>query len=366
MWIYWVLFALPALIALHYLHVNTLPSRGALLGFTIFITIIVGLRYDVGVDWGNYIAHYELAMDASLYDAVTTTDSAFGLLNWFASLIGLNVWLVNLVCAGILAAGLLQLARRTPHPWVALTISIPQIVIVVGMGYTRQSAAIGCICLALVAMDERRLVRFLVFVFAAALFHRTAIIMLFLGLLGTDMRRLGVGKAVKSILRWLLVVAMGGIGYLLFLSETRENLAETYISSRMISDGTYPRVMMNITAAVAYLLLIRPRQPPGSFFRTFWTSYARTAIPFVVAIIMLPPLTAIDRLALYWMPLQIYACGHLPAAVTGSGLKGVAGVGILVTYGVTQYVWFTYANYSWAWKPYHFYPIDVWMRGMPL
>jgi hypothetical protein len=303
---------------------------------------------------------------ASIYDAATSSEAAFGVLNWLAAQAGLGPWIVNLVCAAVFAGGLLAVVQRTPHPWLGLAISIPQIVIVVGMGYTRQSAAIGFICLGLVALDERKLLRFAVLVLFGALFHRTAVIMLSLGFLGAELGQHLVSRMLKSVIRWFWVAATCTVGYLLFLDESRENFAETYLSQRMISDGTYPRVMMNVTAALAYLILVRPKQSPGYAQRGFWTAYSWTSVPFVVAVIFLPPLTAIDRIALYWMPLQIYTCGHLPAALSRGGLRAVTGTAILFAYGVTQYVWLTYANFSWAWKPYRFYPIEVWIQGTPV
>lgn len=366
MWIYWVIFALPAVFSLHYLNRDDRPSRDAVLVYVAFLTIIIGLRFHVGVDFGNYVGHYLQTENATIYDAVSENDAAFGLLNWFSSRFGLGVWFVNMTCAVVFSAGIFALARRTPQPWIALAISIPQIAIVVGMGYTRQSVALGGVCLALIALTEGRRLRFFVWIIAAALFHRSAIIMLFLGVLDVDTAKASLRKHLGKMWWFLWFVASCGIGYIALLSDSRESLTENYIETGMISDGTYPRVMMNVVAAAAYLTFVRPRQESGSMERLFWSVYAWTAIPFLIVIIFLPPLTAIDRVALYWMPLQIYTYGHLPAALTRMGMKGFVGVSILLAHGITQFVWFTYANYSWAWKPYRFYPIEVLVYGNSL
>ncbi len=44
-------------------------------------------------------------------------------------------------------SGLVQFCRKQPLPWLALAVAAPFIIIVVGMGYTRQSVALGFILL---------------------------------------------------------------------------------------------------------------------------------------------------------------------------------------------------------------------------
>ena len=39
--------------------------------------------------------------------------------------------------------GLFRICRQQPNPWLALVVATPFLIIVVGMGYTRQAAAMG-------------------------------------------------------------------------------------------------------------------------------------------------------------------------------------------------------------------------------
>jgi hypothetical protein len=54
------------------------------------------------------------------------------------------VYVVNFVYGATLAAGTVAFFRRQPWPWLALLVAVPDMLIVVGMGYSRQGFALGC------------------------------------------------------------------------------------------------------------------------------------------------------------------------------------------------------------------------------
>ncbi|MEN9581894.1 MAG: hypothetical protein RJA70_4903 [Pseudomonadota bacterium] len=352
--VYWTLFAWPAISALLKMRLSRQAARYSLLLYAVFLTLIIGLRVEVGVDWGNYLDHYDTAASSTLLQAMQTNDPAYGFLNWVAAAMGLKIWLVNLVCAAVYVTGIVILCREFPNPWLGMTIAVPFMGIVVGMNYTRQSAALGCIFWAIVALQREKSLRFAILVVIGALFHRTAAIVFPLGALMYSPNRY-----------WRLFWVTGGfiLAYYVFLAESSDNLIETYWRNPMVSDGTVVRVLMNGTAGLCILILGKRFEVSDRVFR-FWRLYAVTSIPFIVAIIALPPLTAIDRIALYWMPLQVYAFAHLPAAVRKWGLSGIAEAAAVLGYASVQFVWLVYATYSFAWFPYKFYPLEYLFGGL--
>ena len=106
MWIYWVLFLWPALFAVVEPRLSASLSKLAILLFAIFLTLIIGLRFEVGMDWSNYLDHLAYAEGTSWYDAAQSKDIAYGLLNWVAAQTGNGIWLVNLVAATAFVGGL--------------------------------------------------------------------------------------------------------------------------------------------------------------------------------------------------------------------------------------------------------------------
>jgi hypothetical protein len=70
-------------------------------------------------------------------------------------------------------------------------------------------------------------------------------------------------------------------------------------------------------------------------------------------LLILTSSTAVDRISLYLMPLQIVVLTR--AALLGeSRLSGTAGV--LVYLFMIQFVWLNFADHARYWVPYHFYP----------
>jgi hypothetical protein len=144
----------------------------------IALTLFIGLRHEVGGDWFNYIPYLTRAEGLSLSEVVAWGDPGYNALNWLFVSHSWGIYGVNLVSAAIFSAGLVWFCRAQPRPWLALCLSIPYLVIVVAMGYSRQGVAIGLMMPGLLALERGRLRPFLASMAAAATFHSTALVML--------------------------------------------------------------------------------------------------------------------------------------------------------------------------------------------
>jgi hypothetical protein len=66
--------------------------------------------------------------------------------------------------------------------------------------------------------------------------------------------------------------------------------------------------------------------------------------------------TAIDRLALYLIPLQIVILSRLPAYFAKSNAEKIGLTALVVAYSaVIQFVWLNYAQHADYWLPYNNY-----------
>lgn len=118
---------------------------------------------------------------------------------------------------------------------------------------------------------------------------------------------------------------------------------------------------MNAVPAVIFLWF-RRRFVMLPAERTFWTWMSLAALGFVAWLVASPSSTAVDRLALYWIPLQLFVLSRLPNALgspIGSNKALVCGV---VAYSATVlFVWLVFAAHALAWLPYQFYPwVALW------
>ena len=122
MWPYWLLFLVPAFHAVSKLRQALPPLKSAFLPEpwrTVFVllTLMIGLRHNVGGDWGNYLEHIEAAGSERLSETFVHGDPAYSLLNWIAAQSGLGVYLVNSVFALLFTWGLLAFCRNQPRSW---------------------------------------------------------------------------------------------------------------------------------------------------------------------------------------------------------------------------------------------------------
>ena len=143
---------------------NKAPAKSSSLALGLFaclLVMVVGFRHEVGADWSNYFKPLITALEQTWFEGIRSGgDPAYGLLTWIAANFGGGIYLVNLVCAIVFVAGLLVFARNTPQPWLAMCVAVPYLVIVVSMGYTRQSVAIGLAMLGLVTLNHGKLYKF--------------------------------------------------------------------------------------------------------------------------------------------------------------------------------------------------------------
>jgi hypothetical protein len=350
---YWFLFLVPAWLAVTRL-------RPAATGVSqskrwpdwwrvvfVLLVLMIGLRHEVGGDWLTYIDHISSASQQTLSVAVSQGDPAYSLLNWVAAKTGLGTYFVNTVCAAIFSWGLVVFCRAQPHPWLALVVAVPYLVTVVAMGYTRQGTAIGLAMLGLVALSERKLFHFAVFVVLAALFHKSAVILMPLAVLAGTRHRLWTAF-------W--VVLSTGLFYVLLLQDSVEALQTNYVEAQYQSQGAALRLAMNAVPAVLFLSLRHRFVMPQSE-RMFWTWMSLGALGFVGWLVVSPSSTAVDRVALYWIPLQLFVLSRLPNALGNRNALNGIWVRWVVAYSVTVlFVWLVFATHSRYWLPYQFYP----------
>jgi len=352
---YWLLFLLPAAMAV----LNVAPSRkfsalwpaGWWAAFLVLV-LMIGLRHAVGGDWAAYLEHLDIAIDQIFVEALVAKDPAYGLLNWAAGRLGASVHLVNMVCAGIFTWGLIAFCRMQPRSWLALTVAVPYLVIVVAMGYTRQGTAIGLVMLGLVTLMRGQTLKFVLWVALAATFHKSAVILIPLAALAGTRRRLWTAT-------WVILAAVAM--FVLMLQESVEALDAGYIKAEYQSQGAGVRVAMNALPALLFLVW-RKRFALAPAQRTFWTWMSWGALVFIILLLVSPSSTAVDRVALYWIPLQLFVWSRLPNALGQPNGANTGWVWVVVGYSaLVEFVWLVFGSYAYTWLPYRFWLVELWL-----
>lgn len=354
MWPYWVLFAVPAFAELarpasNHARTRVAGTYAAWVATGVWLTVMIGFRYEVGGDWFNYLNYLDIVHGAPLRDVITLSDPGYTLLNWISVALDWGVLGVNVVSAAIFTIGLIAFCRTLPRPWLALTVAVPYLVIVVGMGYTRQGLALGLAMLALPALARGRTLYFVFWVAVATTFHRSAILLLPIAALATTRNRYWTAA-------WVGVISI--VGYHLLVEQTIGTLYENYIVAQYASQGALIRLLMNALPA-AILLIWRARfASMGSSLR-LWLLFAGISFVLLAAYFTTPATTAVDRIALYMLPLQLAVFAHVPNAfaATPRDRRQLTAV-IVLYYAAVLFVWLTFATHAFAWVPYRFYLLE--------
>ena len=341
---YWVLFSAYAFAAINHGR-QSIAVRSTPLFWVaaIAMALMIGLRYETGGDWFNYIDIFDYSAYTNLATTLALGDPGYMLLNWTGQRLGFEIWFVNLACGLIFTWGLLKFSERQPNPWLSIAIAIPYLVIVVAMGYTRQGVAIGLLMAGLAAFDRGSLVRFIVYTILAATFHKSAIVIIPLVALATVRYRLAI---------YAVIFGLGFILFTLFLEIFLARLMTNYIDSQMESEGTAIRIAMNVVPALIYLFL-QKRFALNEQERKLWRNFSLAALAALAALIVLPSSTVVDRIALYFIPLQLFVFSRLPYAFPLKGRpNGQLTLAVLIYSAAIQYIWLTQANHAHAWLPY--------------
>jgi hypothetical protein len=351
---YWLMLLVPAVVAFaqpYRAPAARRTGRAPWVVAWVALTLLLSFRYQVGGDWFTYKESYLDALYLSIAEAIQERgDPAYVIVNWVSVQLGWDIYGVNMICGAIFSAGLLVFCRAQPRPWLALTVAVPYLVIVVGMGYTRQSAAIGLLLVALTHLSRKETARFVFWVALGALFHKSAVIVLPIAILA------------RIHNPWWTAFWVGATAlllYLLLVADFTAQLVAGYIDAAYESEGAAIRVAMNTVPAVTYLLF-RNRMTENPEERAVWAWLSLLALSFIPLLQIVPSSTAVDRVALYMIPLQLYVLSRVPEVLSRD--TPAFGVSVVIAYcAVVQYVWLNYAAHAEYWVPYRFYPFEHWL-----
>lgn len=307
-----------------------------------FLLLFIGLRDNVGGDWGSYLRYLERSSTYSFADLFLVEEPGYQFLNYLSSLLGGGIWLVNLLCALFFLFGLFAFCKRVADPQLALIVAFPYLIVVVAMGYSRQSVALGFFLYALPYLFEKQVIKFSIFILFGALFHKSAIIFLPLALIFSGRRR---------ILTIPVTLILFYIGFQALLAESVDRLISTYIGSYISSSGAMVRVLMCLIPATIFLGC-KKRFMLNSIEMRFWTLISFSTYICFLLLLSGGASTAVDRLALYLIPIQLFVFGNARVLVGYELNQNVLTI-IISFYALIILIgWIQLGDHSHYWLPY--------------
>jgi len=269
----------------------------------IALFLFVAFRFEVGCDWRGYLHQYHVFGRAAITDFLNTREVL-----WI-SLFRLQHWLelpypwINVAAAIIFFAGVHVMARRQPDALAFLIFLLPVLIINMPMSGIRQGAAIGVMCMAFMAFNDRALLRFLVLTTIAAALHSSALVFLLLAPLVS-------GGYSRNRLALAGLLALPG-ALLLMGGESAEVASSRYLGTNIEAAGASFRVGFVALSGV-YFLMFMKRKWRDSFPQDF--KLAMIGSLLMIAMLALLPVSSViaDRMAYYLIPVQAMIFARIP------------------------------------------------------
>jgi len=321
--------------------------------FLLLLIFAIGLRHEVGGDWVNYAfnnSDYRNLLTQDFFNIFnrrnfTENDIGFIVVHWIGQNWGNGIHTTNFLCAIIFVYGLFRFLDYTKHKWLGLLISIPYLVTVVSMGYTRQAVAIGIVMLAYISLTNDDKKNFYIKIILASLFHKTAIVLLVTGLLYRS-ERINKFRFYEYIF-----IFCGIISVPLFMEIFEQKIKYFILNPIAESEGVWFRLAPLIFSGMIYF-----------FSSTKWRILHKDGNLWSVIFFQLIILSLfanhfssmVDRIALYFLPLQLVVLSRIPFLFSNNvlilkefGLMSIAFIMFLMLF-----VWIQFGTYSVYWIPY--------------
>lgn len=317
---------------------------------TLFIIlIIVGASYGLGVDYILYSRTFESLSQYSFYEFIRLfykDEFLFYFPAWLCSVNSIDFSLVTFYTTFIILYGVNKLSQIFELPFICLILSL-YLVIVIGINYPRQAASIGIFCLILyeILKKNHQIVWLkLIFLFFIAInFHKSSILLLliFISIYFTY-------DPFKNILLKILFLLMFFLISLIFKDYIITNIS-TYIFNPYFnaSEGSLIR-LISYLIPVGLVLLFYNKLTKNEHLVFLWSFIILILFIFLNFYIS----TFIDRISLYFIPIQIIAFLKL-YTLNSSQLNKNIFYFIYSIYSFSFfYLWFAFSHYATYWHNY--------------
>ena len=264
-------------------------------------------RYEVGCDWFSYENMFGIGPDLDMFSwsfIQKEREQLFWLFIIWLNNLNLPYPFINIISSAIFFTGVHILAQRQPSPLSFLVLIFPFLIINMPMSGIRQGAAIGLICIAIVAIIDKRPKHFLLWVSLATGLHVSAFIFYALLPFAT-----GRYTNVRYVLASLLTVFVVTI---LFYTGSAKQASMAYVGSLYYEAFGAPYRVGMLTVSGLYFFLFVKKKWQQNFPQDY--GIIKLGALGMIVMIFLVPLSSVisDRYGYYLIPFQAMIFARLP------------------------------------------------------
>ena len=314
-----------------------------------FLSIFIGLRFEIGGDWVHYNRFYYYFIqefDYSSFLNLIDYGLVYVLINKIAFYSGASFIGVNFICALIFMASMATFLNNSRNRWLALAISFPIIIIVLGMGYSRQGLAFSFSLFLIKALENRKLLVAFIYLFLAILSHKTALFLSVFFII-----YFWYYKNVINILGLLLIPII----FVIIFYDNFNHLFYFYVGpgQHMNAAGSLPRSFIILLVAALFIFFKKKH-----IYLNDYQIFVYSCISYMIILIFpfsLITTVAADRLLLYLYSLKV-------AFVSHANLEDKK-INLIIFFIVSMYflymvIWIFFGSNSTSWVPYKFLGIN--------
>ena len=317
--------------------------------YLLLLIFFIGFKHDTGGDWIQYLHNYENPLIFSLVNLSIRSDYLYNYLAFLFYSFGLNFYFFNLLLAVFFVLCLFYFCQLFKSISLAFVFSFPIIIMIMGLGFTRQGIAFAFVLIAIISFIKQNKVSFILWMIIAILFHKSSIVMLlFYPLISSKI------NYFEIFFLFLLLIII-----IFLLKSEFLNLYNNYIGSNLYNNaesGTYLeskgaifRVGLNCIAAVIFLFLMNELTENNNEKKIF---FMFSIISFVCLILVFKYSVFIDRFNYYLTPLQVFVYSRLPFFFNNLRTQEFFKISLSFLHIAILFVWINFAENSHAWLPY--------------
>lgn len=313
----------------------------------LYLLVLIGLRYEIGGDWINYLQnhaaiHFTVFTDNHNLDILNNTEPFILILN----LLSPNIYIFNFYCALVFLIGLFALISKCKDLYLSIVVAIPFLILLVGLGYQKQSVALGFLMLSYYFYLNNNYKLFLIFCFTTFFTHySTFFLILFIIYDLFFVKKFKINK-----IQFLIIIVLIFLVIFISYDKITRVLINNYIidEGRRHSYGLVPRLVVQFLSIFLYLISFNKWQKNTQLNRLIVFNIFLTflTLPFVQTYSIL-----IDRMLFYFVLIQIMILGNYKLIIL-SNYYVFFRLTIFVFYLFITLYWFTFSYFASYWLPY--------------
>jgi hypothetical protein len=265
-----------------------------IIAYIVPFVFIFGLRYEVGVDWDNYIRVYERLVNSGL--KFDTLELGYKIINLFGEYTGLGLSFVIFSCTLLFVTlTLFGIRKLGLNPFYFFALVAPYHFVMSGMNLTRQSVSMSFLIFSMYYLLNNKRIGYIICILLGISFHTSLLPFIALAFINLRKRYLSIFSliAVPAI-----IVSLFGVARY-----------QHYFSGEMDSAGLYLRAIYLLVPAIL-LFTFKKRLVISNITESRLVILVYMSFPLMILVSQLSS-TIADRFSYYFILLTTVVWLHL-------------------------------------------------------